>query len=91
MRTMKEVIESVGVINSLGIIERPDPNPELEEEDEDEMDDSISTGALERLAESMISNSRTKAMLERYGIEASEDHVRIKDALVLFLKGFFNR
>lgn len=53
--------------------------------------EGISVGAAEKLADNMIKNPRTMKMLERYGIEASEDVTRLKDALVVFLERFFRR
>ncbi|MEJ2293201.1 MAG: hypothetical protein P8Y23_00355 [Candidatus Lokiarchaeota archaeon] len=56
-----------------------------------EMMEGISYGAAEKLADNMIKNPRSVAMLDRYGVEASEDITRLKDALVKFLINYFKR
>lgn len=60
-------------------------------EAKENLEESISRGAAEKLADNMINNPRTMKMLDRYGVEASEDITRLKDALVVFLEKFFRR
>lgn len=60
-------------------------------EAKENLEESISRGAVDKLADNMINNPRTMKMLERYGIEASEDITRLKDALIVFIERFFRR
>jgi hypothetical protein len=56
-----------------------------------EIMECLSYGAADKLADNMIRNPRSVAMLDRYGVEASEDITRLKDALVKFLMNYFKR
>jgi len=56
-----------------------------------EIMEGLSYGAADKLADNMIRNPRSVAMLDRYGVEASEDITRLKDALVKFLINYFKR
>jgi hypothetical protein len=56
-----------------------------------EIMEGLSYGAADKLADNMIRNPRSVAMLDRYGVEASEDITRLKDALVKFLMNYFKR
>jgi hypothetical protein len=56
-----------------------------------EIMEGLSYGAAEKLADNMIKNPRSVAMLDRYGVEAPEDITRLKDALVKFLINYFKR